>query len=193
VETPVSIMARLAADGLLLQQDANLPSLATLVAGGPVRGSWWSHPAANIIFNLLNELSAHPDALATRLVGGKVTFVHRRLWPALLGVAMSRASWQLSGLAPRTRRLLDEVEAEGVVLAAGAEAKELGKRLLVRDEQVHTPAGHHELRLERWELWADREAVAPLPAAEAQAQLETALRALGGKARLLPWTTRRLD
>ena len=30
--------------GLLLVTDARLPSLVALVAGAPVRGSWWSHP-----------------------------------------------------------------------------------------------------------------------------------------------------
>jgi hypothetical protein len=187
VETPVSLLARLRADGLLLQQDPKLPSVAALVAGGPLRGSWWSHPAANQIFHVLNELAAHPDVLATRLVGGKVTFVHRRLWPALLGVALSRASWQLAALPPRARQLLAKVEAQGVVLAAGPAAKELARRLLVRDEQVHTPAGHHELRLEAWPRWAARHGVTPLAHREAEACLIAALSAVGGPVRALPW------
>ena len=187
MEMPVSLLARLDEAGLLLQQDPALPSVAALVAGGPVRGSWWSHPAAHQIYHLLNELSAHPDVLTTRLVAGKVTYVHRRLWPAVLGVALSHAPWQFAALPPRARQLYEDVETQGVVLAAGPAAKELGHRLLVRDEQVHTPAGHHELRLEHWPLWASRVNAAPLPPREAQAQLEAALAALGGAARRLPW------
>jgi hypothetical protein len=187
METPVSVLANLEAAGLMLQQDAKLPSLVTLLAGGPVRGSWWSHPAANSIFNILNEVAAHPDVVVTRLVSGKVTFIHRRLWAALLGVALSHAAWQFADLAPRARQLFESVEAEGVVLAAGPDAKELGKRLLVRDEQVHTAAGHHELRLEHWPRWAEREGITPLTASEGQRALEAALADLGGTSRLLPW------
>jgi hypothetical protein len=127
----------------------------------------------------------------TRLISTKVTFVHRHLWPALLGVALSQAPWQFAGLAPRAQQLYAEIETQGVVLAAGPAAKELARRLLVRDEQVHTPAGHHELRLEHWPLWAARVGVSPLPPREAQAQLEAGLIALGGNVRLLPWSKER--
>src|ERR1700681_4423049 len=45
--------ARLKNDGLLLKSDPRLPSVAGLVAGEAIRGSWWAHPAAHAIFQEL--------------------------------------------------------------------------------------------------------------------------------------------
>jgi len=61
-----------------------VPSLAEAVAGEPIRGSWWAHPAGKRIFAALESLAGCPDVLCFRLVQGKLTFVHRRLWPALV-------------------------------------------------------------------------------------------------------------
>lgn len=63
------------------------PSVAEMVAGGPVRGSWWAHPKGREIFAALRAIEASPDVLTCRLVDGKVTYVHRRLWPALVRAA----------------------------------------------------------------------------------------------------------
>jgi hypothetical protein len=72
--------------------------------------------------------------------------------------------------------------------AAGRNAKQLEQRLLVHGQQVHTAAGRHELRLERWELWADRVGAAgTLTTQEGQLQLEAAVQAIGGTVALLPW------
>jgi hypothetical protein len=60
------------------------PSLADAVAGEPIRGSWWSHPKSHEIFALTRSVRESKDVLVCRLVAGKVTFVHRRLWPALV-------------------------------------------------------------------------------------------------------------
>jgi hypothetical protein len=61
--------------------------LAEAIAGEPIRGSWWAHPRGHQIFAILGALGESPDILTCRLVDGKVTFVHRRLWPALVRVA----------------------------------------------------------------------------------------------------------
>lgn len=61
-----------------------VPKLSEFIAGGPIKGSWWGHPKGQAIFRALNELAESTDILSCRLVGGKVTFVHRRLWPALV-------------------------------------------------------------------------------------------------------------
>ena len=64
-----------------------LQSLAERVAGEPIRGSWWSHPAGHEIFAAIQTVRESPAVVATRLVNGKVTLIHRRLWPALVRVA----------------------------------------------------------------------------------------------------------
>ena len=43
--------------------------------------------AGHEIFAVLTEVTNSPDVIATRLINGKITLVHRRLWPALVRVA----------------------------------------------------------------------------------------------------------
>jgi hypothetical protein len=174
--------------GLLLQQDLTLPSAVAIVAGEPLQGSWWSHPSGHAIFNSLNALATHPDVLVTRLVGGKVTFVHRRLWPAVLAVATERADWQFARLPLPARELYDSVERQGMLFATGRSAKDLERRMLVHGEQVHTQKGHHELRLESWAIWAERTGCANTLTPEAGRQeIVAVVQGLGGTAALLPW------
>ena len=66
---------------------ASVPSLAQVIAGGPLRGSWWAHPKGNDIFLLSRAIRSSPDVLVCRLVEGKITYVHRRMWPALVSLA----------------------------------------------------------------------------------------------------------
>src|SRR5881296_968583 len=110
VKRVLSILAR---EGLLLLSDARLPSIAGLVAKAPVRGSWWGHPAGQAIFRVSEALADHPDVVVNRLVSGKVTYVHRRLWPALLSVARARAPWQTRRLSGPARLLLKRVTRQG--------------------------------------------------------------------------------
>lgn len=63
------------------------PSFASAIAGGPIRGSWWGHARGREIFALTRAVRDCPDVLVCRLVDGKITYVHRRLWPALVRVA----------------------------------------------------------------------------------------------------------
>ena len=60
-----------------------VPSLLEVALGGRPRGSWWEHPCGKEFFWLTRAVRASRDVLVCRLVSGKVTYVHRRLWPAL--------------------------------------------------------------------------------------------------------------
>jgi hypothetical protein len=62
-------------------------NLVDLVAGGTRTGSWWTHPRGREIFALTRSVRDSPDVLVTRLVDGHVTYVHRRLWPAVVRLA----------------------------------------------------------------------------------------------------------
>ena len=63
------------------------PRLAEIIAGESIKGSWWAHSKGHEIFAIFKQIGESPDILVCRLVNGKVTFVHRRLWPALVRVA----------------------------------------------------------------------------------------------------------
>src|SRR5260370_40895545 len=82
---PVEFVAR---HGVVLASGKGpVPNLAEAVAGEPIRGSWWSHPKGSEIFLALGAVGDSPDVLCFRLVEGKITFVHKRLWPALVRLA----------------------------------------------------------------------------------------------------------
>jgi hypothetical protein len=174
--------------GLLLLQDARVPSLATIVAGAPVKGSWWAHPKGGQIFRAAGELD---DVAATaKLIDGKVTFVHRRLWPALAAVGRAREPWQTAKLPAAAQALLARVDADGRVRASGAAAKQLEQRLLCASEQVHTDGGAHATELVDWSRFARAARLGRLPAAAAaRAALEAAVAALpcSGAPPKLPW------
>jgi hypothetical protein len=82
---PVEFVAR---HGVVLASGKGpVPNLAEAVAGAPIRGGWWGHPKGREIFRALQEVDDSPDVLSFRLVERKITFVHRRLWPALVRLA----------------------------------------------------------------------------------------------------------
>jgi hypothetical protein len=64
-----------------------VPSVAEAVAGQPIIGSWWAHPRGKAIFAALSQLDDSNDVRCFKLIDGKVTFVHRRMWPALARLA----------------------------------------------------------------------------------------------------------
>jgi len=76
------------AQGVVLQSARGpVPSLAERIAGEPIRGSWWGHSSSHEIFAVLTRILDSGEVVATRLVDGKVTLLHRRVWPALVRVA----------------------------------------------------------------------------------------------------------
>ena len=179
--------------GLLLKQDKVLPSVVGLVTGESLEGSWWSHPEARKIFAVLSELDDHEDVLFVKLIAGKDTLVHRRLWPALVAVGSSGEAWQRDGLTLPAKRLLESVQrATSGVEAAGAPAREVALRLLAVSSERHTEAGKHVRVLESWKGWAARRGVAPLsPAREARRALQEAAASLGASPSSLPWARSR--
>jgi hypothetical protein len=96
VPDPLEFIAR---HGVVLASAKGpVPNLAEAIAGEPIRGSWWGHPKGSEIFRALGVVGDSPDVLCFRLVEGKVTFVHRRLWPALVRLAPKLGKGRLSAI-----------------------------------------------------------------------------------------------
>jgi len=170
-----------------------LPSIVKLVVGGPVKGSWWGHPKGKLIFRICSALGEHEDVLAVKLVDGKITFVHRALWPFLLRI-VTDPGWRKSAagsLGREARRLLRQVESDGELhldpILARADTKparaalraagdELEKSLLVLSTSKHTESGRHEAVLISWHHWQKDAGVTPADGAyeDAMARLENA-------------------
>ncbi|HKO95806.1 MAG TPA: hypothetical protein VJU86_02360 [Pyrinomonadaceae bacterium] len=194
------VFVQLRGDGFLLESDPKLPSVCSLIAGEPMRGSWWSHPMAQTIFQVNEKLEDHPDVLITKLVSGKVTFVHRMLWSEIVAIGVAREDWQMSGLPAAARKLLTTVEDAGSLRTdnlpkkskPGELARELERKLLIHAEQVHTEGGAHAKFLETWDRWSERKQFikADISAHQAKLTIEERLRELNeefaGTARL-PW------
>jgi antitoxin (DNA-binding transcriptional repressor) of toxin-antitoxin stability system len=190
---------------LLLLHDAKFPSATACIAGAIVRGSWWGHPQGKLIYETLTRMT--DDVAWAKLVLGKETLVHRRLWSALVATAEARQAWQLRGLPNDARQLLQRVrkgrpvtvEARGAGASRklAAVANDLERRLLARSYTEHTPAGHHARFLETWAAWARRNriAAAELPAAaDAIQALSAPVMAWAPERRppgLLPWLAAR--
>ena len=154
------VLKELEREGFLPFTDARLKSVAGLVAGEPIHGSWWSHEKARLIYAVCESLSEHPDLLIAPLVSGKLTWIHRALWPEVVAVATERAAWQTAGLTPLSRGVLakvsraDSVRTDQLPKPESAASKILETRLLVHGGQVHTEKGAHARVLESWENWA---------------------------------------
>lgn len=85
---PKEAVAFVERHGVVLQSARGpVPNLAEAIAGGRIRGSWWGHPMGRTIYLAAEAISHHPDVLVCKLIDGKVTYVHRRVWPALVRLA----------------------------------------------------------------------------------------------------------
>src|SRR2546430_17459564 len=72
---------------VLVSGKGAVPRLTEAIVGGPIKGSWWGHPKSHQIFAILQAVTHSKEILVCRFVDGKVTLVHRRLWPALVRIA----------------------------------------------------------------------------------------------------------
>jgi len=188
MDTNQRLLAELESGGLLLVQDRSFPNVVSLVTGETLRGSWWAHPRCHEIFRCLTAVAEASDVLVTKLIQGKVTFVHRRLWKAVLSAAMARDPWQVEGLSPTAAILLEQVERDGTAQASGPESAELEQRLLVHGDQIHTESEKHKTRLETWPAWSLRSGCVPGgPAELGRSDLERTVRDLGLPLDGLPW------
>ena len=86
--SPTEANAFVESHGVVLQAARGpVPSLANTIAGETIRGSWWGHPKSREIFRAARAICESPEVLVCKLIDNKVTYVHRRVWPALVKLA----------------------------------------------------------------------------------------------------------
>lgn len=74
--------------GVVLESaNGPIPGLVQAIVGAGIKGNWWSHPRGKEIFLVTRFVRDSDQVLVCRLMSGKVTLVHRRLWPALVRCA----------------------------------------------------------------------------------------------------------
>ena len=178
-------MSSISKDGIFLLSDPKLPSLATLIAGGPIKGSWWGHPKGGLIFNISMDLAQDSKILPVKLINGKVTFIHRKLWGALQSVATCNEGWQLQGLKRQEATLLrivqlqneirsDDRRLKGGPSAVAKLAKALESKLLIYSEESHSSTGKHVRVMKSWkQVFRERRfASPPIPMKKAKSTFE---------------------
>jgi hypothetical protein len=86
--TATDAIAFVRSHGIILESArGRVPNLAEAAAGERIRGGWWGHPKGQVIFAATRAVRNSPDVFVCRLLGGKVTYIHRRLWPAVVRLA----------------------------------------------------------------------------------------------------------
>jgi hypothetical protein len=81
---------------ILASAKGPVPRLTEAIVNEAIKGSWWVHPKSQEIFSVLQAVTHSKEVLVCRLVNGKISFIHRRLWPALVRVATRFPSAQIS-------------------------------------------------------------------------------------------------
>jgi hypothetical protein len=166
--TPAQALALLRKERVLtlVPARAGTTSIVEAVVGGKISGSWWGHEKGKLIFRLCEALEGSGEALVAKVVAGKVTFVHRALWPAFYRVVtdgdFERAAAR--GLPAAAQALYREVQKQGEVRVdrlpdprLGQKKGELERRLLVLVSSEHTEKGSHQTVLRSWPHWASAE------------------------------------
>jgi hypothetical protein len=97
--TPKQAIAFVQKHGIVLESaNGPVPTLVQAIVGGKISGSWWAHPRGKEIFVLTRAVRESEQILVCRLIAGKVTLVHRRIWPALVRCAECFRPEQISQL-----------------------------------------------------------------------------------------------
>ncbi len=82
--SPEEALRFVEANGIVLESaHGRVLTFVDFVVGERVT-RWWSHPLGRSIFALTRVIRDSPQILTCRLIDRKVTYVHRRVWPALV-------------------------------------------------------------------------------------------------------------
>ena len=86
--TPRQAVAFIRRHGVVLEAAKGFePTLAFETAGETITGSWWAHPKGHEIYAVTQTVRDSAAVLVCTLAKGRITYVHRRLWPAFVRLA----------------------------------------------------------------------------------------------------------
>lgn len=132
--TPAQGLAFVEQHGIVLEaaRHPRIPSLAQAIAGRPVHGNWWSHPQGRAIFAITRAVRESRHVLVCRVVEGKISFVHERLWPPLVRLGHRLPGQHLARLhethAPSGQHRVEEIAfPDWVPPATAAAAQEMSE------------------------------------------------------------------
>ena len=146
--------------------DEKVSSLVEELTGEKVKGSWWGHSQAHLIYNTYQRLVRDHKILTMKLVKGKVTFIHQELLVSVLSAVLNQkwrqsARYQLSSLSEAILKLVEE---KGTLLCTSPHLPfnesrkelrkariELERRALIVSGDKHTDSGAHAPYLESWD------------------------------------------
>jgi hypothetical protein len=95
--TPEDALAFIREHGVVLASAKGAaPRLIEAIVGKPIKGSWWAHAQSKQIYAVLKVVTESEQILVCRLIDGKVTLIHCRLWPSLVRLADRFAPEQLA-------------------------------------------------------------------------------------------------
>jgi hypothetical protein len=140
---------------------SSLPTLAEVIVGHHIVGSWMKHPQAHHIYRILRKITGH-DILVCPLILGKQALIDPALGSSLERVATDpgRQANARAALSSRARKLLDQVESQGHLRmdrlrGPAGQARQarllLERELLVVSREVHTERGYHTNVLVPWQ------------------------------------------
>lgn len=149
--TPIQAIRFIRTHGLVLESaHGTVPNLAEMVTGIRIRGSWWGHPKRQEIFLLTRAIRDSDDILVCRLLDGKITYVHRRLWPALVRLAKQFDGKRLGWIREvHTSREEHELQIIAYPRWVPAEVKLLARKLSERQAISQLGPRYPERRIRR--------------------------------------------
>ena len=130
---------------LLVQGQWELPSLADLIEGAPIKTRGFSYDYVPA-WNMREELIARDDVALCKLFRGKSTVVHKRHWPVIDSIARMAQRGVVAGRCEETRRVIYEV----IKAKPGITGENLKKRLELSGKAGSAKFQRAKADLEQW-------------------------------------------
>lgn len=155
----LAILKQIEKHQILLLQDQKFPNIIQLITGDTCKGSWWSHPQANSIYNGLAWLADNSSIFTVKLLDGKMTYLHENLLNDFYTIVMKPRDWQLKKLKQSDLEVFNVIKTNKKISSDDIQYKtieikkslaRLEKKLLIQGTEQHTKSGKHIKIYHRW-------------------------------------------